>query len=390
MFYSSEGNYTRQRSIQWPCAPDGIVFSNPYIYSILPSAHSSPTVQIHLASTLSLRQTVALPLPPAGSWTGTCFSLISSPSSAPAPTPKLLIATYPTDKSLQPQGSTIHLLSSPPLSSEIQHFLLDGRIDDAIGLVEATQLTPVRHLKVLKAVQLFASGAYQPAMELFVQHNVNPALVLSLFPKSISGALGVAREAWMELFGAPSGARLGLEQGHGSHESRGEEEVHDKDGEQSIHSVINSPDNQNTDDEAPGAALEALLYFLSDRRQKLSGAISSLPAHLPPESTLPALHALPPAALHALPSIPFTEMNPEELVRMAQVVYTALMRVYLKARPVLVGSLCRIENWCDVKEVEGLLKQQNVGFPVLFFASLLIWVVEIWRFDRSLSREKNA
>lgn len=41
-------------------------------------------------------------------------------------------------------------------------------------------------------------------------------------------------------------------------------------------------------------------------------------------------------------------------------VYTGLMRVYLKARPVLVGSLCRIENWCDVKEVEGLLKEKKV------------------------------
>lgn len=26
----------------------------------------------------------------------------------------------------------------------------------------------------------------------------------------------------------------------------------------------------------------------------------------------------------------------------------------------LVGSLCRIENWCDVKEVEGLLKEKKV------------------------------
>lgn len=180
----------------------------------------------------------------------------------------------------------------------------------------------------------------------------------------------------MELFGAPRGAQLGLEQEHESRESRdsrgsqGEEEVHDKDGEQGIHSVIDTANNQNIDD----AALEALLYFLSDRRQKLSGAISSLlPSHLPPESTLPALHALPPAALHALPSIPFTEMNPEELVRMAQVVYTALMRVYLKARPVLVGSLCRIENWCDVKEVEGLLKEQNVRFSCLWDANMADW-----------------
>lgn len=217
-------------------------------------------------------------------------------------------------------------------------------------------------------------------MELFVQHNVNPALVLSLFPNSISGGLGVRKEGWMELFGAPRGARLGLEQeqekeSHDESQGEGMELHEDKDGEdddsvKSIHSVkTDTAENQDTDKQVPKAALEALLYFLSDRRQKLSGAISSLPPEspLPPESSLPALSALPPTALHALPSIPFTEMNPIELVRMAQVVYTALMRVYLKARPVLVGSLCRIENWCDVKEVEGLLKEQKVGFFFFFF-----------------------
>jgi hypothetical protein len=46
---------------------------------------------------------------------------------------------------------------------------------------------------------------------------------------------------------------------------------------------------------------------------------------------------------------------------MAQIIYTALLKVYLVARPILVGSLCRIENWCDVHEVEGLLKAQKVS-----------------------------
>lgn len=75
-------------------------------------------------------------------------------------------------------------------------------------------------------------------------------------------------------------------------------------------------------------------------------------------------------------------------------VYTGLMRVYLKARPVLVGSLCRIENWCDVKEVEGLLKEKKVRPSAS--PSLSRWVtewgggLEIQRFDRSLSREKDA
>jgi hypothetical protein len=92
------------------------------------------------------------------------------------------------------------------------------------------------------------------------------------------------------------------------------------------------------------------MYFLSDRRQKLAGAIAS--NGIPSESSFS----------HALPSIPMTELEPEQLLRMAQIIYTALLKVYLVARPILVGSLCRIENWCDVHEVEGLLKAQKVCF----------------------------
>ncbi|OWZ49934.1 hypothetical protein C368_06859 [Cryptococcus neoformans 125.91] len=394
VFYSSEGNYTRQRSIRWPSPPDGIVFSNPYIYSILPPSLStlqppSPLIQIHLAPTLSLRQTVAVPPPSTGSWGSVCFCPVAStstPTPASTSTPKLLISTYPTDKSLHSQGSTIHLLSSPPLPSEVEHLLLEGRIDDAIGLVEAvgdaafhgpgtSVLRPLggyhdtpnllAHLKILKAVQLFSLGSYQSAMEAFVLYNVNPALVLSLFPgKSISEKLGVRREGWMELFGAPTGARLAVGGGGETLEVEDEEDEGGGNGEtSSVKSKNTSIRADDTDDEEPPkASLEALMYFLSDRRQKLTGAISSLPASspLPPESSLPAFSSLPAPALHSLPSIiPFSEMHPEQLVRIAQVVYTGLMRVYLKARPVLVGSLCRIENWCDVKEVEGLLKEKK-------------------------------
>lgn len=112
---------------------------------------------------------------------------------------------------------------------------------------------------------------------------------------------------------------------------------------------------------APRAALEALMFYLSDRRQKLTGAITSLSQPLPAESSLPPLSSLPAVDLHALPNLPMTELEPEQLLRMAQVIYTALLKVYLVARPVLVGSLCRIENWCDVEEVEELLKAQKVS-----------------------------
>lgn len=107
------------------------------------------------------------------------------------------------------------------------------------------------------------------------------------------------------------------------------------------------------------------MYYLSDRRQKLTGAINALSSPLPAESSLPPLSSLPAEDLHKLPNLPFGELEPEQLLRVAQVIYTALLKVYLVARPILVGSLCRIENWCDVEEVEELLKAQKVG-PLTF------------------------
>ena len=46
-------------------------------------------------------------------------------------------------------------------------------------------------------------------MDTFLIFNVNPALVIALFPgEVISGRLHVSREGWMELFGAVEGAKL--------------------------------------------------------------------------------------------------------------------------------------------------------------------------------------
>ena len=46
-------------------------------------------------------------------------------------------------------------------------------------------------------------------METFVKYEVNPALVISLFPAdTISGRLHLLRNDWMELFGAVDGALL--------------------------------------------------------------------------------------------------------------------------------------------------------------------------------------
>lgn len=61
-------------------------------------------------------------------------------------------------------------------------------------------------------MQDFAKGHFQAAIETFLVFNVNPALVISLYPSNtISGKLHAPRDQWMELFGAVEGARLEAE-----------------------------------------------------------------------------------------------------------------------------------------------------------------------------------
>lgn len=64
--------------------------------------------------------------------------------------------------------------------------------------------------------------------------------------------------------------------------------------------------------------------------------------------------------LFGLPNAPLSALTPEQLVRFAQIVYTALFKAYLLVRPALLGPLCRAGNWCEVSEVEELLRAREV------------------------------
>ncbi|WVQ77396.1 hypothetical protein IAR50_007081 [Cryptococcus sp. DSM 104548] len=419
VFYSSEGSYTRPTSLHWPAPPDGLAYSNPFIYSVVPAPPVSHgqgqkegtggTVQIHLAPTLREFTSLPIPAPPVGSLALGPTATLSTFSSS-GTSPKLLVTTTPTDKSLLTQGSSVYVLSSPPGDVLIDGLVRKGRVGDAIAFLESTSTLPrstspattapstpssatspkpytLQTLQILQSLQLFAQGQYQTALESFARHNVNPAKVLALYPKgSIAGKLAVGREEWMALFGGEGGR---LEEGaheddrdqhgeggvkglletvkHGLHRNPSHETLSKETASiKSSSTQLKSPAAADlaSEGELPRPALEALMFFLSDRRQKLAQPIASLSSPssstpFPSSPPLPPLSALSPEQLFALPSLPFTQISPEELLRMAQIVYTGLVKVYLLARPSLVGSLCRIENWCDVEEVEGLLKDKE-------------------------------
>jgi len=133
------------------------------------------------------------------------------------------------------------------------------------------------------------------------------------------------------------------------------------------------------------------MFFLSDRRQSFLRALAALSHPLPSESSVPPLSTLSAGELQSLPSVPLSDLEPETLLRVAQVIYTASLKVQLIARPVLVGSLCRIENWCDVEEVEELLKAQKASLlPFHLHSEMMISLAEIWGPNRFVSREENA
>jgi Vam6/Vps39-like protein vacuolar protein sorting-associated protein 39 len=59
-------------------------------------------------------------------------------------------------------------------------------------------------IKALVAVSQFLTGEFDRALDLFVELNINPAKVISLYPETISGRLSVPREQWIEMFGGPA------------------------------------------------------------------------------------------------------------------------------------------------------------------------------------------
>ena len=112
--------------------------------------------------------------------------------------------------------------------------------------------------------------------------------------------------------------------------------------------------------------METLLRYLSDRRPKVTGALAAV--HITPSQSpqFPFLSETSVEDLLALPSTPLSTLTPEQLIRFAQIVDTALFKSYLIIRPGLLGPLCRIDNWCEVSEVEEVLQEREKFAELIF------------------------
>jgi len=110
-------------------------------------------------------------------------------------------------------------------------------------------------------------------------------------------------------------------------------------------------------------SVETLLRYLSDRRPKVAGALSAVQITSAQSHKFASLSGISSEELFSQPNAPLTSLTPEQLVRFAQIVDTALFKSYLLIRPGLLGPLCRVANWCEVSEVEEELRGRGVSLP---------------------------
>jgi len=234
-------------------------------------------------------------------------------------------------------------------------------------------------IQALHAVALFAQGEYDAAINIFINLDINPAKVVALYPEEIAGRLSVPQSGWIEL--------------HGGSKSHGDAVAvlcNDKDineatdqtvtVEQSTPEVPSAEKSTTTAEsechcvgfictnacssQAAQAkyrvSVETLLPYLSDLRRKVSGALTAL--HIT-SSEVAREDPLSEASIDdvfMLPNAPPSSLTARQLFRYAQIVDTALFKSYLVARPGLLGPLCRLDNWCEVSEVEAVLRERGV------------------------------
>ncbi|KAN0065789.1 Vacuolar morphogenesis protein 6 [Thecaphora frezii] len=106
-------------------------------------------------------------------------------------------------------------------------------------------------------------------------------------------------------------------------------------------------------------SLDALGRFLADRRRIFKPILESLPHFESKDRMTMSQIKRDSNWLLSLPNKSLNSLEKDELMAVAQTVDTALFKTFLETKPALVGPLCRVENWCEVDQVEELLKERN-------------------------------
>ncbi|KAJ7180691.1 vacuolar sorting protein 39 domain 2-domain-containing protein [Mycena filopes] len=364
IFIGPDAGPSRPGSIEWPAPPEEIAFVKPNIFSVLPPGSISPSspkpgveppgtapqsaitptsvVQIRSSISLLSTQTLSFPFTHSVSASSTMNASVRLMTASSAGKSTLFLVTTPTDRAAATtEGSTIWQLKMKSWDTQIDELVKAGQYADALTLLDTIDLIAladkeqrVTQIRGLNAVSQFRASQFDTAIDTLIALDVNPAKVVALYPEAVAGRLSVPQDAWIPLFGGP--AQPGL----------------DEDFTSSTLSPIDASTPhappllvRNADgptDDLP-RSVETLLRYLSDRRRQVAAALAAVgitPANQSHEIAFLSETSV--EDLFALPNAPLSALTPEQLLRFAQII-----------RPDwLLGSLCRVSNWCEVSEAE--------------------------------------
>ncbi|KAG6840674.1 hypothetical protein C0991_005179 [Blastosporella zonata] len=372
-----------------------------------------PTTVIQIRSSISLLTTQNIPFPfnasastsgTAGVIANSTIRLLTPSTSDKAP---LYLVTTPTDRTAATaEGNTIWQFKMKSWVEQLDELVNGGQYADALALLNTLdeavlpdKETRRTRIRALNAVADYREAKFDVAIDTFIELDFNPAKVVALYPEQVAGRLSVPREEWIPLYGGPEPITGDASSTtSNSHEGK-QDKVEDKSGdtaEAAGNSTISAADSirgkigtgigaglgaimrhvPGKDEPAPPPpptakpkravpddmqrSIEALLRYLSDRRPKLGKALEAV--GITPKNQSHATAPLSEASieeLFSLPNAPLAMLTPEQLLRCAQIVDTALYKSYLVIRPSLLGSLCRLPNWCEVSEVEEDLRTRQ-------------------------------
>ncbi|KAI6042930.1 vacuolar sorting protein 39 domain 1-domain-containing protein [Pisolithus marmoratus] len=412
-----DGKQAGSDVIDWPGPPDEIgTYVSPYVFSILPpgsvpvpdneggssSALSTtqqttiPAPVVQVMSSISTLPVQTLPFPfPQPSLNvpvnANC-SIRLLTASLVAKSPLFLIST-PVDRTVATtEGSSVWKFEMKPWSEQIDELVLKGSYADALALLNTLDTAVLldkderrTRIRALNAVAQFRAGKYDDAINTFLELDLNPAKVVALYPERVAGRLSVPQDEWVPLFGGPANSskpedltstKLSDVSKEGSKEKlierapspTGSVRVRTKTVFGSLlPSTVKDDDvvslsgrrraKQPIDDSA--RAVEVLWRYLTDRRPKVAGALATVNITSAHSHQWPTLSETSTEELFSLPNVPLSSLTPQQLIHFAQIVDTALFKSYLLYRPALLGSLCRVANWCEVSEVEEELRARE-------------------------------
>ncbi|KAJ6608678.1 hypothetical protein B0H10DRAFT_516741 [Mycena sp. CBHHK59/15] len=382
-----------------------------------PSASGSqipvtPTTVVQIRSSISLlpSQTLSFPFSQTASSSSTVshssttnatVRLLTPSASAKSP---LFLVTTPTDRTAAAaEGSTIWQFRMKSWDAQIDELVVAGKYPDALALLDTIDVSAIpdkeqrtTRIRALNAISQFRASQFDLAIDTLIALDINPAKVVALYPEAVAGRLSVPQDSWIPLYGGPvhTAADDGSSSSTPSLTDSSKDSTDASHHERAITEALESspstgtirgrlrtglgvflPSSQKDDDQASinskkkpkqtvhddlPRSVETLLRYLSDRRPKVAAALAAVgitPANQSHEIAFLSETSV--EDLFALPNAPLPALTPEQLLRFAQIVDTALFKSYLLIRPGLLGSLCRVSNWCEVSEVEEELRARK-------------------------------